>query len=359
MSKSPTTAAEVAKIVNAATHVTAVGGRSKWTFPAADTVTEIDLSQLSGIVAYAPDEYTFTAKANTPLVEIINTLAARQQYLPFDPLLANAGATLGGTVACNTSGSGRLRYGGVRDFILGVRFVDGNGNVLRGGGNVVKNASGFDLPKFMVGSLGRYGIMTEITMKVFPKPAAFGTLVLQFESVAAALQASFALANQPFELDAFDFRHTNGSTTAWIRLGGLPNTLQPRLTRLQTWLQTHTSVQTIDTLLEDAAHWQGINALAFAADSPNVVKIPLPPRKLLRLDEDPAIDLAHYYCAGNVALVTTTDITALGSALTRLGLNGLLLRGTATNPQLGTRHWLPFAQRIKTALDPHQKFLEI
>ena len=110
-------------------------------------------------------------------------LAEHGQYLPFDPPLAAAGATLGGTVAAGLSGPGRYRYGGVRDFVLGVRFVDGMGNLVRGGGKVVKNAAGFDFPKLMVGSLGRLGVLAELSFKVFPQPPAFATLAVSYHGI--------------------------------------------------------------------------------------------------------------------------------------------------------------------------------
>src|SRR5207253_308179 len=140
---------------------------------------------LRGITEYDPSEFTFTAGAGTPVREIVAALAERGQYLPFDPMLADAGATLGGTVAAGLSGPGRFRFGGLRDFILGVQFVDGEGRVLRMGGKVVKNAAGFDLPKFFVGSVGRFGILTELTFKVFPRPVATRTLRLDAKDGAA------------------------------------------------------------------------------------------------------------------------------------------------------------------------------
>ena len=94
------------------------------------------------------------------------------QYLPFDPMLSAAGATIGGTVAAGISGPGRYRYGGIRDFLLGVQFISSDGAVINAGGKVVKNAAGFDIPKLLVGSLGRLGVMTELTFKVFPQPVA-------------------------------------------------------------------------------------------------------------------------------------------------------------------------------------------
>ena len=151
-----------------------------------DDVTVLDMSGLRGVVEYEPNEFVFTALAGTPVAEVVAMLAEHGQYLPFDPPFAAAGATLGGAVASGLSGPGRYRYGGVRDFVIGVRFVDGLGQLVRGGGKVVKNAAGFDLPKLMVGSLGRLGALVELSFKVFPKPPAFATLRVDYPSLAAA-----------------------------------------------------------------------------------------------------------------------------------------------------------------------------
>ena len=144
-------------------------------------------------------------------------LAEHGQYLPFDPLLAEAGATLGGTVAAGANGPGRYRYGGLRDFILGVRYVDGEGQIVYAGGKVVKNAAGFDIPKFMVGSLGQFGALVEMTFKVFPKPEAYATLRLECASVVDGANAIIRLTGQPLDLDAVrpggdgDGRHAVGA----------------------------------------------------------------------------------------------------------------------------------------------------
>ncbi|MFT5193019.1 MAG: glycolate oxidase FAD binding subunit [Cellvibrionaceae bacterium] len=357
-------AQEIAEIVKSSAKVMPIGGRSK---PAVsgdipDGALSIDMTQLAGIVEYEPDEYTITAKAGTTLKTLIEAVNANGQYLPFDPLLVEAGATIGGTVAANTSGSGRFRYGGVRDFILGIYFVDGQGNIVRGGGKVVKNASGFDLPKFMVGSLGRYGILTEVTLKVFPKPAEYRTLKLAFNSLQDALDATFALANQPFEMDALDFRRAKRDgpmTKGWIRLGGLPESLPGRIERLSAWLSTNTTAKDIEEKKGEAEHWAAINGIDWAASGANLVKVPVAPKKLRGLDQVDVITAAHYFAAGNVALVTADDLAGLDSALTELGLNGQLLRGSADSPFLGNRSWLALAQRVKNALDPQNKFLDV
>lgn len=354
----------IAQIIKSSKKVIPIGGRSK---PALSThqqngATPIDMTQLSGIVTYDPDEFTLTAKAGTPASTLIDAVGTHGQYLPFDPLLAEKGATLGGTVAANASGSGRFRYGGVRDFILGVEFIDGVGNIVRGGGKVVKNASGFDLPKFMVGSLGRYGVLTEITLKIFPRPVVYRSLKLTFASLSDTLDATFALANQPFEMDALDFQRTSRdaqATEMGLRVGGLAASLSERLDRLSHWIQTHTAVEAIEEIDDDAAYWAGVNRVAWAADAPNLVKIPVAPRQVQGLDQRFSILDIYYYAAGNVALATTEDVDMLDADLTELGLNGQMLWGEKEHPHLGKRGWASLARRVKRALDPEDKFLVV
>ncbi|MFN9911536.1 MAG: FAD-binding protein, partial [Pirellulaceae bacterium] len=105
------------------------------------------LYRCQGILEYDPSEFTITARAGTPLSELVDALAEQGQYFPFDPPLVAQGATLGGLVSSGISGSSRLRFGGIRDFVLGVRWVDGTGAIAVAGGKVVKNAAGFDIPK--------------------------------------------------------------------------------------------------------------------------------------------------------------------------------------------------------------------
>src|SRR5687767_7639171 len=112
------------------------GGTKPALSRAPEGVVRLDMRGLSGIVEYEPDEFAFTALAGTPLAVVQAELANNGQYLPFDRPLATEGATLGGTVAAGLSGPGRLRYGGVRDFIVGVQWVDGRGELIRGGGKV-------------------------------------------------------------------------------------------------------------------------------------------------------------------------------------------------------------------------------
>src|SRR4051794_9908021 len=182
----PETLSELIDAVRSTPRLLAIGAGTKPRLSAVDAV-KLSTARLRGISEYDPSEFTFTALAGTPVREIAAALAERGQYLPFDPPLVEAGATLGGTVAAGLSGPGRFRYGGLRDFILGVRFVDGMGRLLRLGGKVVKNAAGFDVPKFLVGSLGRFGVLAEVTFKVFPCPPTALTIRIPVERISSAL----------------------------------------------------------------------------------------------------------------------------------------------------------------------------
>ena len=136
----------------------------------------LDVSGLSGILKYEPEELIITAAPATPLAEITAVLAEKNQRLGFDPadwsalLKSNGVATLAGAASSNAAGSGKLRHGGPRDSLLGFQAVNGLGESFRGGSKVVKNVTGFDLPKLMCGAFGTLSVLTEMTFRVYPKP---------------------------------------------------------------------------------------------------------------------------------------------------------------------------------------------
>ena len=132
-----------------------------------------------------------------------------------------AGATLGGAVAAGASGPA-WRHGGVRDFVIGVRFMDGTGILIPGGGKVVKNAAGFDLPKLMVGSIGRLGVIEELSLKVFPRPAATTTVEFELTSTERAVAGEGAIARGPIELDALEILAERPAARTGRRSGGEP-----------------------------------------------------------------------------------------------------------------------------------------
>ena len=139
----------------------------------------LDVSAHRGIVAYEPTELYITARCGTPLAEIEATLAEKGQMLAFEPPHFS-GATVGGCVAAGLSGPRRQQVGAVRDFVLGVKLVDGTGQMLNFGGQVMKNVAGYDVSRLIAGSLGTLGVIAEVTLKVLPKPVAEQTLVLRW-----------------------------------------------------------------------------------------------------------------------------------------------------------------------------------
>lgn len=337
------------------------GGGSKpalCTPPAGDVVT-LDVSRLSGILDYDPAELTITAMAGTPVAEVTEVLARHEQHLPFDPPLAAAGATLGGVVASGTSGANAFRHGGVRDFIIGVRFIDGTGRLVGGGGKVVKNAAGFDLPKLMVGSMGRLGVIVQLSFKVFPRPRATTTLVFDLGSPASALATIVQLARGPLEIDALDLE-PGGRII--VRLGGDPDTLGSRAARLTTVVATEPVAQLNGD--RDGAYWRAVAELAWVPAHSRVVRVGTTARSVPGLDVAVASvgGIVRYSLAANVAWIALPGggaVAELDAALRALGLTGMILTGPVERPPLiGAQIGGTFATRIRGALDPDGRFLE-
>ena len=317
----------------------------------------VEMGGLSGLLEYQPDEFTFSALAGTPLAEVRAALGQHGQYLPFDPPLVEAGATLGGTVACGLSGAGRYRYGGLRDFLLAVRFVDAAGQVVSGGGRVVKNAAGFDLPKLMVGSLGHYGVLVELSFKVFPRPEAHVTVVASYPALAAALDDLVRLSGLSLELYALDLHPQGGGYNLLARLGGRPDSLRARTQRLCASLRSN-ALQTLEGPSE-VALWRGEGEFSWAPASCCLVKVPLTQQRLAQLDArlEASGALRHYSVGANLAWVAWPGaVDELDALLVSQQLSGLMLCGASAAPQLGARSGEEFARRVKRALDPQGKF---
>lgn len=346
--------ADVQDAVHQAAPMHARGGGTK---PALSTpepgVISLDMTPLAGIIEYEPSEYTFTASAGTRVRDVAAALAEHGQYMPFDPPLAEAGATLGGTIAAGLSGSGRYRYGGVRDFLMGVRFVDGAGRLVRGGGKVVKNAAGFDLPKLMVGSLGRYGVLVEVSFKVFPRPRAYATLRAEFPAIADSLSALRKLMAGPYDLEALDLAPDAGSdrVVLWVRLGGWQDALPDRLARLQSLVGAGEVIASES----EAGVWDQVRELAWAPGGSWLVKVPVTPAALAALDQKLAGEGAQrrYVGGGNLAWIAWPGpISDLSALLARLSLAGLVIRGATERAEIGAYSASAFGARIQHALDP-------
>jgi glycolate oxidase FAD binding subunit len=139
----------------------------------------VDTRAYSGIVSYEPSELVITARCGTRLADIESAMRERGQMLAFEPPHFGEGASLGGAVAAGLSGPGRQAAGALRDFVLGVKIMDGRGDVLSFGGQVMKNVAGYDVSRLMAGSLGTLGIVLEVSLKALPLPVAEATLRLE------------------------------------------------------------------------------------------------------------------------------------------------------------------------------------
>ncbi len=345
---SPATPDELVDAVRSAPRALAVGAGTKPRLSrVSDAFVRISTAKLRGIVEYEPSEFTFTALAGTPLREIMAALAERGQYLPFDPMLADAGSTLGGAIAAGLSGPGRFRFGGLRDFILGVRFVDGAGRLLRLGGKVVKNAAGFDVPKFFVGSAGRFGVLVEITFKVFPRPAALRTLRLEAKDMATKAQILTAAANTRWELDALDAALEEPAVYA--RIGGPAEALDTLTAEI-----TARWPGTVLTPGEGSYLWQAVVGLRWAHAAGTLVKVALTPAQV---EEFALLARAQPGARGWISAGGNVGYLSLapGSGAPPLPWPGVTLRGEAPL-WLGPRHDFEIVRRVKTALDPAGRF---
>ena len=199
----------------------------------------LETGDLAGIRLYEPGALTLVAGAGTPLAEIEEILAKEGQRLAFEPpdmsgLLGRNGlSTLGGIVAANASGPRRVQAGAARDFILGLRFVDGTGAIIANGGRVMKNVTGYDLSRLLAGSRGRLGVITEVALKVLPAPEQVATLAIEGLDDAAAVAAMAAALGSPYEVTGA--AHWPGKGT-FLRIEGFAASVDYRAGRLVAYL---------------------------------------------------------------------------------------------------------------------------
>jgi glycolate oxidase FAD binding subunit len=244
----PATEAELAEVIRAGTGPMLVRGGGTRSIDHRQGAV-IRTTGLSGIELYEPGALTLVARAGTPLAEVEATLAAEGQRLPFEVpdmrgLLGTAGeSTIGGVVAANASGPRRVQAGACRDSLIGVRFVNGEGTVIKNGGRVMKNVTGYDLVKLLAGSWGQLGVLTEVSFKVLPTPETTATLVLHGLSDAQAVAAMSAALGSPYEVSGA--AHLPGQGTV-LRIEGFANSVAYRAGRLRQHLAAFGSVDHMD-----------------------------------------------------------------------------------------------------------------
>lgn len=297
----------------------------------------LGVSGLSGIHLYEPGALTLVAAAGTPVQEIDAALAAENQRLAFEPmdhrvLLASTGEpTIGGVAAANVSGPRRVQSGACRDHLLGVRYVDGTGTVIKNGGRVMKNVTGYDLVKLMAGSWGTLGVLTEVSLKVLPKAETQATVRIRgCDATQAVLAMSTALAS-PFEVTgaAFDPDASGGSATL-IRIEGFADSVAYRASRLTTLLSGFGPIEQCSSAEDSGALWSGIRDVrAFSDRAGDVWRLSVKPSDAPAIVDRLAADGVLLDWGGGLIWALVPQGTALRARIGSFSGHATLVRARA------------------------------
>jgi glycolate oxidase FAD binding subunit len=409
----PGAAEEVAEAVRfAATEklaLVACGSRSKLEIgmPPRQYDIALDMTDLRQIVHYDPDDLTLSVDAGIPLSELASALAQRKQFLPLAvPFLHRS--TAGGAIASGIDSSLRLQYGTARDFLIGAEFVDGKGQLCKSGGRVVKNVTGYDLHKLLIGSLGTLAVITRLNFRTFPLPELLCGCMFSFAALetAQAFHSAVSLAGLPLsnlemldpvysELFAATFRNEHGvplaswnpaEWTVFVAFEGnqavvdrISHDLQKyahEAGALRAEMLATVEGQRVATLLRETFHW-----LRMAAPATTIIRIALPQfgaediQAFLGASREPQVRPAFLLRACNVAYLALLaqddgehERTALQRIVSEILSRAGAKQGAATllhapqwlkdrvNPWGLTRSDFPLMQRVKQAFDPQSLF---
>jgi glycolate oxidase FAD binding subunit len=371
-----------------------VGGGSKQSLGRPLQVAHtLDLSALSGIVAYEPSELVLTARAATPLGEIAAALDSHHQMLAFEPpdwgglLDTPAGQTLGGVLSCNLAGPRRFKAGAARDHFLGFAAVSGRGESFKAGGKVVKNVTGYDLCKLMAGAFGTLAVLSEVTVKVLPRPEKTRTVVVLGLDDHAAVAAMTEALNAPHEVSgaahlpaslagrsAVSYVAASGSSVTLLRVEGPGPSVEHRCAALRGELARFGATEELHRA-NSALIWREIADVALLRDDGERViwRLSLPPASAPALIAALArqIEARHFFDWGGGLVwlaVTAGDgrggddggAAAIRAALAGFGGHATLIRGGAAlrsvvpvfEPQGGALAAL--SARVKESFDPRR-----
>ena len=356
----------------------------------------LDLSKLSGIVEYLPEELYIKVKACTPIVEIEEILKKSNQQLAFEPIdfgyinssKSNKG-TAAGYLSCNFSGSRRFKSGSVRDHILGFRGVNGKGDIIKSGGTVVKNVTGYDLSKLITGSFGTLIALTELTFKVLPMKNSTGTLIIHEDNkdeiaklfnnllgssneISGSVFVPIEPSNKKFnknreEIFKFNDLKYEGPFLA-IRMEGSKKSIDERIRDLLIELNLKNKKKSILDLHQSLLFWEKINNLELFSNIKNsLVRVVVPPSKCINLMKYLDHDYKYYidWCGSlfwievldmnQEKLITIKDyITNLGGYITVIknSENSFPIQDIFTIDE--TRLYI--SKKIKESFDPKRIF---
>lgn len=297
----------------------------------------LELGGHRGIVHYDAAELVLTARTGTPLDDIEALLAEHGQMLAFEPPHFGPAATLGGTIAANLSGPRRAYAGAARDFVLGTRVVNGRGEILRFGGEVMKNVAGYDVSRLLAGSMGTLGVILEVSLKVLPRPRATLTTV-QHLSQRASIEVLCQWGAMPLPLSASYAE----SGELYVRLSGTVSAVEKARSAVGG-----------DVLPNAEAFWHGVREQQrpFFRAASRLWRLSVPPAALLRLPGTMAVEW------GGALRWLATDAAAdtIRNAVAERGGHAMLFRGgNAAVPPCHplSKSLLALHRRIKHAMDP-------
>jgi glycolate oxidase FAD binding subunit len=342
----------------------------------------LDLSGLTGVTLYEPEELVLSARAGTPIAEIERLVAERNQELAFEPadygplLGAPAGAgTIGGVLATNLSGPRRIKAGAARDHFLGVSAVSGRGETFKSGGRVVKNVTGYDLCKLLAGSWGTLGAMTEVTIKTLPRAETEATVLLtglgdgkaaqaMAEAMGSSCEVSGAAHLPPAALGELQGLFA-GKTVTLMRLEGVAPSVSHRIDVLAALLKAYGSAETLGAETSRVV-WRAVrDVLPFTEDERPVWRVSTAPMRGAVIAAAAASSGADYYFdwAGGLLWIAMPPSDDAGSALIRpavaeAGGHATLIRAPAAirakvsvfDPQ--AEGVAALTRRIKDSFDP-------
>jgi glycolate oxidase FAD binding subunit len=365
-------------------HLEIVGRGSKRTFgrPSQFDLT-LDLSALAGVTLYEPEELVLSAKAATPLAEIEALVDSKNQQLAFEPmdlgplLGSTAGGTIGGALAAGLAGPRRVKAGSARDHFLGFSAVSGRGETFKSGGRVVKNVTGYDLCKLLAGSFGTLAAMTDVTVKVLPKPETEETLLLSRLDDANAVQAMTAAMSSSCDVSgaahlpahvALRFSGIGGSSITAFRLEGVAPSVKHRKDALAELLKPFGAVASLDERASRALWLEIRDVRPFAASGASgdrpVWRVSVPPARGFEIAAliEPSAQM-FYDWAGGLIWIAPLSANDGGAAMVRhavatLGGHATLIRAPAAvratvdvfEPQSAPVAAL--TKRVKESFDP-------
>ena len=332
--------AQVQQAVESRTPLHIIGGNSKAFYGApTSATTKLKLSAHQGIITYEPSELVVTVRSGTPLKKLKQALAKQGQMLAFEPPSFSDTATIGGTIACGFSGPRRPYTGSARDFVLGCTMLNGKGERLRFGGQVMKNVAGFDVSRLMVGALGQLGVLLDVSLRVMPMPEAEICLCHPLASYNKALELMQRWQGQAWPISAMAYYDTQ---------------LQIRLSGADAALQSAAKQMGGDIDKDGGQFWQNLreHQLDFFKDTDNLWRISIAPATAM--PDIPGNWLLDWGGAQRW-LISSAPAEQIHAITQAQGGHAICFRGgEKTDWQSLESGLISLHKRVKQAFDPYQ-----